>query len=154
MSRKHKRLALLLSAMTALGLALYLILGALGQSTSFFVTPDELAQRSFAPGQALRLGGLVAPGSVQRSSEDAAVTFTVTNAGAAVRVLYTGLLPDLFREGQGVVAEGSLADDGSFQASRVLAKHDETYMPPELAEKLKERGEFRPDGSLAPPDAR
>lgn len=154
MSRKHKRLALVLSALAALGVATYLMIGALGQSTSFFVTPDELAAQDFAPGQALRLGGLVAPGSIQRSSQTAAVEFTVTNAGAAVRVLYKGLLPDLFREGQGVVAEGTLSADGSFQASRVLAKHDETYMPPELAEKLKERGEFRPSGSLAPEDGR
>lgn len=154
MKRKHKRLGLLLGAGAVLSLAGYLVFSALGQSTSFFVTPDELAQRQFAPGQALRLGGLVAPGSVERSSETASVRFRVTNAGAAVRVLYTGLLPDLFREGQGIVAEGTLNADGSFAASRVLAKHDENYMPPELAEKLKERGEFRPEKSLETPDAR
>lgn len=154
MTRKHKRMSLLFGALCLLALAAYLVIRALGQSTSFFVTPDEIEIRDFVPGQALRLGGLVAPGSVERSAQTAAVEFAVTNAGASVRVLYKGLLPDLFREGQGVVAEGRLNADGSFQASRVLAKHDETYMPPELAEKLKERGEFRPADSLAKPQSR
>jgi len=154
MKRKHKRVALFFGGIAVLGIAMALIINALGQSTSFFVTPDELEVRAFEPGQALRLGGLVEPGSVQRSAETASVAFVVTNGGASVRVLYTGLLPDLFREGQGVVAEGNLNADGSFRANRVLAKHDETYMPPELAEKLKETGEFRPEASLKAPQSR
>ncbi|MEM9878761.1 MAG: cytochrome c maturation protein CcmE [Pseudomonadota bacterium] len=152
MKRKHKRISLLFGGGAALAVATALILNALGQSTSFFVTPDELASRVFEPGQALRLGGLVEPGSVKRSSSSASVAFVVSSGGASVRVLYTGLLPDLFREGQGVVAEGVLLADGSFAANRVLAKHDETYMPPELAEKLKDSGDFRPARSLQTPD--
>lgn len=148
MKRKHQRLVVISIAMAALVGAGMLVLAALDDASAFFITPDELAEKQIAPGQALRLGGLVRPGSVAQSATSAEVTFDVTNQGASVRVIYKGLLPDLFREGQGVVAEGSLTPGGVFAATRVLAKHDETYMPPELAEKLKERGEFRPSQSL------
>ncbi|MEM7570303.1 MAG: cytochrome c maturation protein CcmE, partial [Pseudomonadota bacterium] len=148
MKRKHQRLTVVSVVIVALIGAGLLVLTALDDASAFFITPDELAERQVPPGQALRLGGLVRPGSVMQEQSAAQVTFDVTNQGASVRVIYNGLLPDLFREGQGVVAEGTLSPDGVFQATRVLAKHDETYMPPELAEKLKESGEFRPSASL------
>ncbi|MEO0412495.1 MAG: cytochrome c maturation protein CcmE [Pseudomonadota bacterium] len=148
MKRKHQRLTIMSVVIVALVGAGLLVLSALDDASAFFITPDELAQKQIEPGQALRLGGLVKPGSVTQATSNAKVTFDVTNKGASVRVIYNGLLPDLFREGQGVVAEGTLTPQGVFAASRVLAKHDETYMPPELAEKLKESGEFRPGASL------
>jgi cytochrome c-type biogenesis protein CcmE len=112
----------------------------------YFVAPSELAEKAEA-GQRIRLGGLVAEGSLQRD-DDGAVRFDVTDGGETVTVRYEGLLPDLFREGQGVVAEGVWTPGQMFEAQRVLAKHDETYMPREVAEALKQRGEWK--GAAAP----
>jgi cytochrome c-type biogenesis protein CcmE len=112
----------------------------------YFVAPSELAEKAEA-GQRIRLGGLVAEGSLQRD-DDGAVRFDVTDGGETVTVRYEGLLPDLFREGQGVVAEGVWTPGQMFEAQRVLAKHDETYMPREVAEALKQRGEWK--GADAP----
>ncbi|MEM1021504.1 MAG: cytochrome c maturation protein CcmE [Sphingomonadales bacterium] len=148
MTPKRQRLVVISAACAAIIGAAVLVLSALDDASAFFITPDELVSSPPAIGQALRLGGLVKPGTVLKSSTSAGVSFDVTAKGASVRVIYNGLLPDLFREGQGVVAEGTLSADGTFAATRVLAKHDETYMPPELAEKLKESGEFRPGQSL------
>jgi cytochrome c-type biogenesis protein CcmE len=138
MTRKGKRLTLIIGALAILGVAAGLILFALRDNIVFFYTPSELAQKSLAPGARLRIGGLVKEGSVARNGRD--VAFTVTDKTKDLDVAYTGLLPDLFREGQGVVVDGLLQPDGKFKADSVLAKHDERYMPRDVADKLKQQG--------------
>lgn len=128
-----------------LSVAVGLVLYAMRDSIVFFYGPSDIAKMEVAPGQRFRLGGLVETGSVERG-EGTTVRFAVTDGAKALPVTFTGVLPDLFREGQGVVAEGKLTPDGTFDADTVLAKHDETYMPPEVAAKLKEQGVWR-DGS-------
>ena len=130
MTRKRRRLIVLLACLACLGTATALTLLAFNDSMVFFVTPSELAARA-ASARTLRLGGLVEAGSVERIRRDGrpAASFRVTDGSKAVPVEYVGILPDLFREGQGVVALGTLLPDGHFLASEVLAKHDETYMP-------------------------
>ena len=122
-----------------LGLAAILVLFAMRDSIVFFYTPSDLAEQQLAKDQRFRLGGLVAAGSIKRN-EGTKVRFTVTDTIKTVPVVYDGILPDLFREGQGVVTEGRLDQAGVFQADSVLAKHDENYMPPEVAKSLKEKG--------------
>jgi len=139
MTRKQRRLALLGSALAVLGLAVGLVLVALRDNIVFFYGPSELAQKAPSPGARLRIGGLVKEGSLQRGPGQA-VRFVVTDMKAEVAATYAGLLPDLFREGQGVVAEGTLGTDGVFHAESVLAKHDERYMPREVADALKKQG--------------
>ena len=139
MTRKQKRLAVIGGAMGFLGLAAALTFAALGQKTSYFYMPAELAEATVAPGQRIRLGGLVEEHSIVKG-EGGAVSFAVTDKEKSVKVTYTGLLPDLFREGQGVITEGVLEPDGVFAADSVLAKHDETYMPKEVADSLKAKG--------------
>jgi len=139
MTRKQKRLTLILACLAVLGLATGLVLYALRDTIVLFYTQSELAERQVAPGQRLRIGGLVAEGS-WRKGEGTLNHFTVTDTIKSLPVAYNGQLPDLFREGQGVVAEGILNADGSFTADTVLAKHDENYMPKDLADKLKEKG--------------
>jgi cytochrome c-type biogenesis protein CcmE len=146
MKRKHRRLAALLASMALLGLAAALILGAFEDNLLFFYTPSQLAEKG-PPGARFRLGGLVEEGSVVKGADGVSVTFRVTDLTATVPVSYSGVLPDLFREGQGVVVEGELEPDGVVRASEVLAKHDETYMPKEVAEALKASGEWRGEGS-------
>src|SRR6185369_15556773 len=128
------RLIVLLAAGTCLAAAEGLTLSAFNDSIVFFLAPSELAAKAPPPGRSFRLGGLVEAGSVSRERIDGkpAARFRVTDGGAAVSVTFTGILPDLFREGQGIVALGTLRPDGSFAASEVLAKHDETYMPKEI----------------------
>lgn len=138
MTRKGKRLTLIIGALAALGLAAGLMLFALRDNIVFFYTPSELAQKQLAPGARLRIGGLVKEGSVVRNGRD--VAFTVTDKTKDLDVAYTGLLPDLFREGQGVVVDGQLQPDGKFKADSVLAKHDERYMPRDVADALKKQG--------------
>lgn len=138
MTRKGKRLTLIIGALAALGLAAGLVLFALRDNIVFFYTPSELATKSIAPGARLRIGGLVKEGSVVKNGKDA--TFVVTDRTRDLKVAYTGLLPDLFREGQGVVVDGALNSDGGFRADSVLAKHDERYMPKDVADKLKAQG--------------
>jgi cytochrome c-type biogenesis protein CcmE len=138
MTRKGKRLALIAGALAALGVAAGLVLFALRDNIVFFYTPAELAKKHVAPGARLRIGGLVKEGSVVKNGRE--VSFTVTDRTNDVAVAYTGLLPDLFREGQGVVADGTLTDNGAFRADSVLAKHDERYMPREVADALKKQG--------------
>lgn len=138
MTRKAKRLTLIVGALTALGLAAGLVLFALRDNIVFFYTPSELAEKHVAPGARLRIGGLVKEGSVVKSGRD--VSFSVTDKTRDLAVSYTGLLPDLFREGQGVVVDGVLQPDGAFRADSVLAKHDERYMPREVADALKKQG--------------
>lgn len=139
MTRKQKRLAVIGGAMVFLAFASGLTLYALGQRTSYFYMPADLRAAAPEPGQRIRLGGLVEKGTVARG-EGTQVVFAVTDQVHSVKVSYSGILPDLFREEQGVVTEGVLGADGVFVADSVLAKHDENYMPKEVADGLKENG--------------
>jgi len=140
MRRRNQRLILIAVIGGLLALAAGLTLYGLRDSVVYFYAPSEIAEKA-QDGQRVRIGGLVEAGSVVR--DDARVTFVVTDGAAALPVTYNGPLPDLFREGQGVVAEGVWRASGGFEAARVLAKHDENYMPREVAEALKERGEWK-----------
>lgn len=146
MTRKQRRGILIGVCLTVLGVAVGLVLYAMRDSIVFFYSPSEVAAMQIAPGTRFRLGGLVETGSVVRD-EGTTVRFVVTDRAKTMPVTFTGVLPDLFREGQGVVAEGTLAADGSFHADNVLAKHDENYMPPEVAKKLKAQGVWRDDAA-------
>ncbi|GMB81756.1 cytochrome c maturation protein CcmE [Shinella zoogloeoides] len=139
MTRKQKRLAVIGGGVAFLVAAVLLVMFAFSQSIAYFYVPGDLAKANLAPGTRIRLGGLVETGTVKRG-EGSTVTFTVTDTLATVPVTYTGILPDLFREGQGVVAEGAFGTDGLFVADTVLAKHDETYMPKDVADRLKAQG--------------
>jgi len=150
MTRKQRRAVLIGTSLAVLGLAVGLVLMALRDSIVFFYTPSEVTEKHLDAGQRFRLGGLVEAGSLKRG-EGTTVSFLVTDKRATLPVTYTGVLPDLFREGQGVVAEGMLGADGVFHANSVLAKHDEKYMPPEVAKKLKEHGVWRGDAQAGTP---
>lgn len=139
MTRKQKRLAVIGGGVAFLVAAALLVMFAFSQSIAYFYVPGDLAKANLDPGTRIRLGGLVEAGTVKRG-EGSTVTFTVTDTLATVPVTYTGILPDLFREGQGVVAEGAFGMDGLFVADTVLAKHDETYMPKDVADRLKAQG--------------
>ncbi len=139
MTRKQKRLTIIAGAIGFLAIATGLTLYALRQQTSYFYMPADLEARPVAEGQRIRLGGLVEEGSIQRS-DDTHVRFAVTDGEQSVTVTYAGILPDLFREGQGVVTEGAFDGAHVFVADSVLAKHDENYMPREVADSLKEKG--------------
>ncbi|BCH25999.1 cytochrome c-type biogenesis protein CcmE [Mesorhizobium sp. L-8-10] len=139
MTRKQKRLSVIGGALAFLGLATFLTFWALGQKASYFYMPGDLAANPVSEGQRIRLGGLVAKGSIQRG-QGTEVDFAITDQVDTVKVVYNGILPDLFREEQGVITEGSFGPGGVFVADSVLAKHDETYMPKEVAEGLKEKG--------------
>lgn len=139
MTRKQKRLAIIAGAIGFLGAATGLTLYALGEQTSYFYMPGDLAEKPVAAGQRIRLGGLVGKGSIERS-DDTHVRFAVTDGSDTVTVRYNGILPDLFREEQGVVTEGVFDESQTFIADTVLAKHDENYMPREVADSLKEKG--------------
>jgi cytochrome c-type biogenesis protein CcmE len=149
MTRKQKRLTVIGGAMGFLALAAALTFAALGQKTSYFYMPADLQQAKIAPGQRIRLGGLVEDGTVRRG-EGTRVSFAVTDQQSSVKVVYTGLLPDLFREGQGVITEGTFGPDGLFVADSVLAKHDENYMPKEVADALKKQGHWKDDYDKKP----
>ena len=135
MKARHKRLGFLLMGLVGLGLASWLVLNALDSNLSYFFSPTEVAQDQAPKGRVFRVGGLVEPGSVERGKE-LTVRFRVTDNAHKVNVAYTGILPDLFKDGQGVIAQGRLGNDGVFIADEVLAKHDENYMPPEVAQAL------------------
>src|SRR5262245_5964183 len=141
MTRRQRRLVLIGSGLGVLGLAAGLVLFALKDSVVFFNSPTEVVDKRIAPGTRIRLGGLIKPGSIAR--DNLAVRFEVTDGNKDIMVTYTGLLPDLFREGQGVVTEGALDGSGLFRADTVLAKHDETYMPKEVADALKKQGHWK-----------
>jgi cytochrome c-type biogenesis protein CcmE len=147
MTRKQKRLATIAGLAVVLGLSLTLVLVALRDQIVFFYSPSELQERAVAAGMPIRVGGLVKEGSWVKEGENN--SFVVTDGAMEITARYVGILPDLFREGQGIVAEGTLAGDGSFVASNVLAKHDENYIPKEVAEELKKRGEWRPGEAVA-----
>ena len=139
MTRKQKRLSVIAGALGFLGAATALTFYALGQKASYFYMPADLQTATLQPGQRIRLGGLVENGSILRG-QGTQVEFGVTDSEKTVKVRYTGILPDLFREGQGVITEGSFDGAGTFVADSVLAKHDETYMPKEVADSLKAKG--------------
>lgn len=138
MKARHKRLALVGGGMALLALASALVIGAFRQNLVFFYSPSEVAQGQAPRSATFRVGGMVEAGSVQRQADENAMTvrFIVTDFNRRIPVVYSGILPDLFREGKGVVAQGRLRADGSFMAQQVLAKHDENYMPPEAADAL------------------
>lgn len=144
MTRKQRRLTMIGGALVVLGIAAALVLNALRDSIVFFSTPMMVSEKHIQPGQRFRLGGLVQTGSLVRG-DNLAIKFNVSDGSTTLPVAYTGILPDLFREGQGVVAEGALDNSGVFQADTVLAKHDETYMPKEVADALKKQGHWKDD---------
>ena len=148
MTRKQRRALFIGLGVAILSAAVLLVLLALRDTIVFFHTPSEVAQKGIAPGQRIRLGGLVANGSLKRGA-GSTVEFAVTDQTKTIAVRYTGILPDLFREGQGVVAEGALDASGRFLADTVLAKHDEAYMPPEVAKALKAQGVWHGEGQAA-----
>jgi cytochrome c-type biogenesis protein CcmE len=145
LTRRQKRLLLIGALALVLGLATALVLVALRDQIVFFYSPSEVIERAVAPGTPIRLGGLVKEGSWQRSGE--ANDFIVTDGATEMAARYVGILPDLFREGQGVVAEGAMTGQGTFLATSVLAKHDENYLPREVVESLKARGEWQREGA-------
>jgi len=141
MTRKRQRLYMVLAGMVLLSGAVALVLAALDENLSYFYDPSNIVE---APaGRSIRLGGLVEDGSVERQADGVTVTFRITDTANSIAVIYKGLLPDLFREGQGVITEGTLAPDGVFAAREVLAKHDENYMPREVADALKKSGQWK-----------
>ncbi len=144
MTRKRRRLTIVLTGMVLLSGAVALVLQALDENLSYFYSPSDIAEAP--PGRAIRLGGLVEADSVARQADGVTVTFRVTDTANSIAVSYKGLLPDLFREGQGVITEGTLGTDGVFVAREVLAKHDETYMPREVADALKKSGQWKGSG--------
>jgi cytochrome c-type biogenesis protein CcmE len=146
--RKRQRLMLVLVALLMVGGATALVLTALGSTVAFFVSPSDIVKGEVATGKRFRIGGLVAEGSVRRGSGPE-VSFELTDTAHEIEVVYAGILPDLFREGQGIVAEGVLRPDGVFMASEVLAKHDEKYMPREVVEALKKSGQWQPNEESA-----
>jgi len=131
-------MAMIAGGVAALAVAAGLVLSAFQKNLVFFFTPTQVAANEAPQGRTFRIGGLVAPGSVKRQPDGVSVRFIVTDTAQSVPVVYKGILPDLFREGKGVVTQGRLGPDGVFQASEVLAKHDENYMPPEAADALKQ----------------
>jgi cytochrome c-type biogenesis protein CcmE len=144
MTRKRRRLVLIGGGLAVLAVAVALMLSAFRDSIVFFNSPSDVADRHIAPGTRIRLGGLVKTGSLVRG-DDLKVRFDVTDGSREMPVVYQGVLPDLFREGQGVVAEGTLDGSGIFDADTILAKHDETYMPKEVADALKKSGHWKDD---------
>ena len=152
MTRKRRRAVALLLCGAGLSAAVALTLNALGDGMVFFVPPSELAAKA-APGRIVRLGGLVEAGSLRRSGEGGhpQARFRITDGLASVEVAYAGIVPDLLREGQGAVTLGTVQPDGSFRAQEVLARHDETYMPRDVAEALQRTGMWRPEQGAPPP---
>ncbi len=143
MTRKQRRMGFAVFGMLVLGAATALVLNAFEDSIVFFYSPTDLITKEVPKERRLRIGGLVKAGSVKRQPDGVSVEFRVTDNANSVTVAYRGVLPDLFREGQGVVAEGRFLGAGRFRADEVLAKHDETYMPPEVAEALKKSGQWK-----------
>lgn len=149
MTRKQRRLMMIGGGMAVLAIAVALMLNAMRDSLLFFTTPGSIAEKHIEPGQRFRLGGLVQEGSLVRG-EHLKVRFEVSDGRASVPVTYQGILPDLFREGQGVISEGALDAEGVFRADTVLAKHDETYMPKAVADELKKEGHWKDDYAKTP----
>jgi len=140
MKARHRRFVWVAAGVAALGIAVALVLNAFRSNLVFFYTPTQIATGEAPKGRNFRLGGLVESESVKRVPDELGVTFVVTDGAKAIPVRYHGILPDMFKEGRGVVAQGHIGDDGKFVATEVLAKHDENYMPPEAAEALRRSG--------------
>ncbi|HET9470622.1 MAG TPA: cytochrome c maturation protein CcmE [Usitatibacter sp.] len=140
MTSRHRRFAWIGAGIAALAVAATLVLNAFQSNLVFFFTPSQVVSHEAPQGRSFRIGGLVEAGSVVRDKDALTVRFRVTDTAKTIPVTYTGILPDLFREGKGVVAQGKLGPDGIFHANEVLAKHDENYMPPEAAEALRKAG--------------
>ncbi|MBL0011227.1 MAG: cytochrome c maturation protein CcmE [Nitrosomonas sp.] len=140
MKPRHKKLAIITAGVAALGVASVLVLNAFQSNLVFFFSPSQVVAKEAPIGKSFRIGGLVEEGSVKREDSSKRCSFAVTDTAETIPVIYTGILPDLFREGKGVVAQGKISADGIFMADEVLAKHDENYMPPEAAEALEQAG--------------
>ncbi|HZL32001.1 MAG TPA: cytochrome c maturation protein CcmE [Pseudolabrys sp.] len=152
MTRKQRRLILIGGSLGVLAVAAALVLSALKDSIVFFNSPSDIAEKHIGPGTRIRIGGLVETGSLKRG-DNLNISFKVTDGAHDIAVRYQGIVPDLFREGQGVVAEGKLEPDGSFVADTVLAKHDERYMPKEVVDALKKSGRWQEGANAAAPGA-
>jgi len=151
MKARHRRLAWIAAGLAALGVAVALVMNAFQSNLVFFFSPSQVVAREAPAGRAFRIGGLVEVGSLKREADSLTVRFRVTDTAHTVPVVYTGLLPDLFKEGKGVVAQGAIGADGVFKATEVLAKHDENYMPPEAAAALEQAQHGRlPKGGTMP----
>lgn len=149
--QRKKRLILILLVLLGVGVAVALALGALRQNINLFYTPTEIANGMAPQDARIRAGGMVVEGTVKRSTETLEATFDVSDGGEAITISYSGILPDLFREGQGIVALGRLNEDRVLVADEVLAKHDEEYMPPEVAQALEKVEHMKVDGVYTPP---
>lgn len=136
MKRRHKRIGIILVGLAGLGIATYLVASAFRQNLVFFFSPTQVAAKEAPIDRTFRIGGLVQDGTLKRDPDGLTVRFTVTDTAASIPVVYKGILPDLFKEGRGCVAQGKIGADGVFQADQVLAKHDENYMPPEAGEAI------------------
>ena len=136
MKTRHKRIGFIVAGLAGLAIAAALVLNAFQDNLVFFFSPSQVAAREAPVGRNFRIGGLVESGSMKRDSDGLTVRFTVTDTASSIPVVYKGILPDLFKEGRGCVAEGKVGTDGVFHADSVLAKHDENYMPPEAAQSL------------------
>ncbi|MFC4351859.1 cytochrome c maturation protein CcmE [Fodinicurvata halophila] len=153
MTRKRRRLYIAFAGLLCVATAAALILTAFEDNLVFFYSPSDVQAKGLPEGRTARIGGLVEEGSVEHLDDDR-VEFVVTDGAHSLPVVYQGALPDLFREGQGVVAEGQAGDNGVFQAREILARHDENYMPAEVADALKESGEWRPETGEDPAEAK
>ena len=138
MKPRHKKLTIIIVGVAVLGISATLVLDAFQSNLVFFFSPTQVAANEAPRGKSFRIGGLVEEGSVKREGNGVTVNFVITDTAKVIPVVYTGILPDLFKEGKGVVAQGKLSSDGVFRADEVLAKHDENYMPPEAAEALEQ----------------
>lgn len=136
MKRRHKRIAFIVIALVSISIAAYLVASAFRQNLVFFFSPTQVASKEAPINRTFRIGGLVQEGTLKRDPDGLTVRFTVTDTAQSIPVVYKGILPDLFKEGRGCVAQGKLSSDGTFQAEQVLAKHDENYMPPEAGQAI------------------
>ena len=150
MKPRHKRLALILGGLAVLGIAFALVLSAFQENLVFFYSPSQVANNEAPQGKAFRIGGLVEAGSVKRQVDGVTVNFNVTDTAKVIPVTYRGILPDLFKEGKGVVAQGRLGPNGVFTAHEVLAKHDENYMPPEAAHAVEQASKAQKTLKVSP----
>lgn len=136
MKKRHKRIVFIVASLAALGLATWLVLGAFRNNLVFFFSPTQIASKEAPVGRTFRIGGLVESGSLKRDTDGLTIRFKVTDTANTIPVVYKGILPDLFKEGRGCVAQGRVGSDGVFYADQIMAKHDENYMPPEAARAL------------------
>jgi cytochrome c-type biogenesis protein CcmE len=136
MKKRHKRIVFIVCCLTALGLATWLVLGAFRNNLVFFFSPTQVAAKEAPVGRTFRIGGLVEAGTLKRDTDGLTIRFSVTDTATTLPVVYKGILPDLFKEGRGCVAQGKVGPDGVFYADQIMAKHDENYMPPEAARAL------------------